>query len=198
MVCWGEPRKLGLCCLFCHLLAVGSEAGIVGSVSSVFRGKKGIFCLVFAKCFEIRDCGMLKWLLLLNWGHRDVTLSSPYCVSCVYSSSWHLGDADPWSQQTELLIWSLPNPKWARWPNRSLLVGFLLTWRRSNTFIPMAQPAGLPFQLATEIMRSKKESQLHMKENSCLWLKSYSSIFYCHWGDMVMLTWRTTLQTVLK
>lgn len=31
---------LALCHLLCHLPAVGSEAGIFGSISSVFRGKK--------------------------------------------------------------------------------------------------------------------------------------------------------------
>ena len=47
MECWGEPRKLGLYRLLCCLPAVGSEAGMLGSVSSVFRGKKGSILTLF-------------------------------------------------------------------------------------------------------------------------------------------------------
>lgn len=46
----GSPESLA----YITLPAVGSEAGIFGSVSSVFRGKKGNI-LTF---FEIKDCGM--------------------------------------------------------------------------------------------------------------------------------------------
>lgn len=59
MECWGESSKLDLCHLLCGLPAVGHEADVLGSVSPVFRGKKGnILTFFFAKYFEIKDCGM--------------------------------------------------------------------------------------------------------------------------------------------
>lgn len=62
----------------------------------------------------------------------------------------------------------------------------------------MGQPADLHLLLAKGRMRSKKGAQLYLKGNICLWLKSYSSIYYCCWADKVVWTQRTTQQTVLK
>lgn len=116
---YGEnPKNLGLYCLLCCWPAVESIEGILLSVCSFFRGKKGIFWPFFPRI--IWDQGLwnvqsLKWVLLLNQGHRDVTFLASTVSAAVYFFSWYLGDADPWSQQAELLLWSIPKPKWARW-----------------------------------------------------------------------------------
>lgn len=69
---WEAPRKVGLYHLFCHLpVAAGSEAGILGSVSSVFREKKSSILNFFFFGKILCDQGLcnvqsLKQVLLLN------------------------------------------------------------------------------------------------------------------------------------
>lgn len=135
----------------------------------------------FFLCKILWDQGLwnvesLKWVLLLNWGHKDVTFPSLCCVSSslflwlVSRRCWPL---IPAGRVAHLIPPSTQNEPGDHEQYKQVFAHLVpLNLNQTEYLCTNGSARWLPALLAKEIMRSKKGARLHLKGSICLWLKS--------------------------